>query len=102
MDSTQLIEIERVFGLSPQLARLLQMLLAKDRVRKDDISDLISTYHSINPYHNADRMVVYRLRKRLKDHGVVLLVQYGEGYYLGAADKALIRGRLRTPHPSSS
>jgi len=101
-DSAQLIEIERTFGLSPQLARLLQLLLERDRVRKDDISNLISTYHSIRPYHNADRMVVYRLRKRLKDHGVVLLVQYGEGSYLSPADKSILRGRLRTPHPSSS
>jgi hypothetical protein len=97
-DSAQLIEIERTFGLSPQLARLLQLLLERDRVRKDDISTLISTYHSSRQYHNADRMVVYRL----KDHGVVLLVQYGEGYYLSPADKSIIRGRLRTPLPASS
>lgn len=100
-DSAQLIEIEKVFGLSPQLARLLQLLLSKDRVRKDDIFHLISTYHSARPYHNADRMVVYRLRTRMREHGVLVLVQYGEGYYLSAADKAVLRGRLRTPLPVS-
>lgn len=100
-DSSQLIEIEKVFDLSPQLARLLQLLLSKDRVRKTDISDLISTFHSARPHHNADRMAIYRLRSRMRKHGVMVLVQYGEGYYLSAADKSVLRGRLRTPLPVS-
>lgn len=93
-DSAQLLEIERVFRLPPQLARLLQLLLLRERVRKKDLSDLVSTFHSGRPYHNADRMVVYRLRSRLRDHGFVVHSQYGEGYYLSAADKSIIRGRL--------
>ena len=96
-DSAQLIEIERVFLLPQQLARLLQLLLLKDIVRKRDLSDLISTYHSDRQYHNADRMVVYRLRAELRDHGFVIRSQYGEGYYLSAADKSLILRRLYSP-----
>lgn len=96
-DSSQLLEIERIYALPPQLARLLQLLLLKDRVRKTDLSDLISTFHSDRPYHNADRMIVYRLRAKIRDHGFVIHSQYGEGYYLSAADKSIIRGRL---HPS--
>lgn len=93
-DSAQLIEIGRVFLLPPQLARLLQLLLRKEITRKQDLSDLISTYHSGRQYHNADRMVVYRLRARLRAHGFVIQSQYGEGYYLTEADKALIYKRL--------
>jgi hypothetical protein len=93
-ESEQLIEIKRVLGLPTQLAKLLQLLLAKDRVRKDDLSDLISTYYGTRQYHNADRMVVYRLRSRLLKQGYVVHSQYGEGYYMAPSDKALIRGRL--------
>lgn len=100
-DSEQLLEIKRIFGLPTQLALLLQMLLKKDRVRKSDMSDLISTFHGGRQYHNADRMVVYRLRSRVKDHGFVIYSQYGEGYYLSPADKSVIRGRLQTPRQGS-
>lgn len=101
-DSAQLIEIERVFLLPPQLAHLLQLLLLKDMIRKSDLSDLISTYHSGRQYHNADRMVVYRLRSRLRGHSFVIHSQYGEGYYLSAADKRLIFGRLGTTRTPAS
>lgn len=94
-DSEQLIEIQRIFSLPMQLAVLLQMLLKKDRVRKSDMSNLISTFHSDRQYHNADRMIVYRLRARIKDHGFVIYSQYGEGYYMAPADKSVIRGRLQ-------
>jgi len=93
-DSEQLIEIKRVLGLPTQLAKLLQLLLKKDRVRKEDLSQLISTFHGGREYHNADRMMVYRLRSRLQWQGYVVHSQYGEGYYLLASDKCLIRGRL--------
>ena len=39
-ESEQLIEIKRVLGLPTQLAKLLQLLLTKGVVRKDDLSDL--------------------------------------------------------------
>lgn len=97
-ESEQLIEIKRVLGLPTQLAKLLQMLLEKDRVQKKDLSDLISTFHGGKEYHNADRMVVYRLRARLLKQGYMVHSQYGEGYYMAPSDKALIRGRLQTPH----
>jgi len=93
-ESEQLLEIKRILGLPTQLAKLLQLLLKKDRVRKEDLSELISTFYGTKQYHNADRMVVYRLRSRLQKHGYVVFAQYGEGYYLSPSDKALIRGRL--------
>jgi hypothetical protein len=93
-DSEQLIEIKRVFGLPTQLAKLLQILLKKDLVRKNDLSELISTFYGTKQYHNADRMVVYRLRSRLQKQGFVVFAQYGEGYYLSPSDRSLIRGRL--------
>lgn len=96
-ESEELIEIKRVLGLPAQLAKLLQLLLRKDRVRKNDLSDLISTFHGGREYHNADRMVVYRLRSRLQRQGYTVHSQYGEGYYMSPSDKALIRGRLQRP-----
>lgn len=93
-ESEQLLEIKRILGLPTQLAKLLLLLLEKNRVRKDDLSDLISTYYGTRQYHNADRMVVYRLRSRLLKQGYVVHSQYGEGYYMDPSDKALIRGRL--------
>ncbi len=96
-ESEQLLEIKRVFGLPTQLAATLQLLLKRDRVTKTDLSNLISTFHGDRRYHNADRMIVYRLRSKMETHGVVVFSQYGEGYYLNPVDKSLIRERLGTP-----
>jgi len=93
-ESEQLLEIKRVFGLPTQLAAMLQLLLQRDRVTKADLSNLISTFHGDRRYHNADRMIVYRLRSKMEDHGVVIFSQYGEGYFIKAVDKSLIRDRL--------
>ena len=101
-ESEQLIEIKRVFGLPTQLASFLQLLLQRERVRKDDLSKLISTFHGDRPYHNADRMIAYRLRAQMEKHGVVIFSQYGEGYYLKAVDKSLIRDRLGMPRQDPS
>ena len=95
-ESAQLLEIKRIFGLPTQLAAMLQLLLRHDRVTKTDLSALISTYHGDRPYHNADRMIIYRLRSKMEKHGVVVFSQYGEGYYIKAVDKAIIRDRLGT------
>jgi DNA-binding response OmpR family regulator len=93
-ESEQLIEIKRIFGLPTQLAAMLQLLLRHDRVTKAGLSNLISTFHGDRPYHNADRMIIYRLRSKMEKHGVVVFSQYGEGYYIKAVDKAIIRDRL--------
>jgi hypothetical protein len=39
-------------------------------------------------------MILYRLRKRLDEFNILVINQYGEGYYLKAADKAYLRGIL--------
>lgn len=96
-ESSQLLEIQRVFGLPVQLARVLHLLLTSERVRQPDLMDLVSTFHSDRPYHNAGRMAVSRLRSRMKEHGIVVHCQYGEGYYLSPADKSFIRGQVQTP-----
>jgi len=92
--SAYILDIKRTFGLSTQLAAVLELLLAKDMVRQDDLKPLFSTFHGERRHHNTDRMMVYRLRTRLAKVKVCVFSQYGEGYFLKAADKAYLKGIL--------
>lgn len=92
--SAYILDIKRTFGLSTQLASVLDLLLEKTVVRKEDLVPLFSTFHSDKPYHSVNRMMLYRLRKKLDGIKVCIFSQYGEGYYLKAADKAYLRGIL--------
>lgn len=93
-NSEQILDIKRKFKLSTQLARLLALLLHQPIVKPEDLKPLFSTYHGDDPYHNADRMILYRLRSRMANIKICIFSQYGEGYYLKAADKAYLRGIL--------
>ena len=92
--SSYILDIKRTFGLSTQLAAVLELLLLKPVVNKEDLKPLFSTFHGSRPHHNADRMIMYRLRSRMADMKICIFSQYGEGYYLKAADKAYLRGIL--------
>lgn len=93
--SAHILDIKRTFGLSTQLASVLDLLLDKTIVRKEDLVPLFSTFHADKPYHSVNRMMLYRLRKRLDGVKVCVFSQYGEGYYLKAADKAYLQGILK-------
>jgi DNA-binding response OmpR family regulator len=93
-NSAYILDIKRVFKLSTQLSMVLELLLTKHMVRADDLKPLFSTFHGDRPHHNADRMIIYRLRNRLLKLKVCILTQYGEGYYLKPADKAYLKGIL--------
>lgn len=73
---------------------VLELLLTKPIVKPEDLKPLFSTFHGNKPHHNADRMILYRLRSRMADIKICVFSQYGEGYYLKAADKAYLRGIL--------
>ena len=92
--SAYLLDIKRTFELSTQLAAVLELLLEKTVVRKEDLVPLFSTFHADKPYHSVNRMMLYRLRKKLEGINICVFSQYGEGYYLKAADKAYLRGIL--------
>jgi hypothetical protein len=92
--SAYLLDIKGKFKLSMQLASVLELLLTKDMVRPDDLKPLFSTFHGQRRHHNTDRMMVYRLRTRLAKIKVGIFSQYGEGYFLKAADKAYLKGIL--------
>lgn len=92
--SAYLLDIKRKFKLSTQLAMVLELLLTKPIVKPEDLKPLFSTFHGNKPHHNADRMILYRLRSRMADIKICVFSQYGEGYYLKAADKAYLRGIL--------
>lgn len=92
--SAYILDIKRKFKLSTQLASVLELLLIKPMVRLDDLKPLFSTFHGDTAYHNADRMILYRLRLRMEKINICIFSQYGEGYYLKAADKAYLRGIL--------
>lgn len=92
--SAYILDIKRKFKLSTQLAAVLELLLIKPMVRLDDLKPLFSTFHGSRPHHNADRMIMYRLRSRMADIKICIFSQYGEGYYLKPADKAYLRGIL--------
>ncbi len=92
--SAYILDIKRIFKLSTQLASVLELLLVKDMVRSDDLKPLFSTFHGERRHHNTDRMMVYRLRSKLAKIKVCIFTQYGEGYFLKAADKAYLKGIL--------
>jgi len=92
--SAYILDIKRKFKLSTQLAMVLELLLTKPIVKPEDLKPLFSTFHGNKPHHNADRMILYRLRSRMADIKICVFSQYGEGYYLKAADKAYLRGIL--------
>ena len=92
--SAYTLDIKRKFGLSTQLAMVLELLLKSTLVTREDLEPLYSTFYGDKPYHNVDRMILYRLRKRLDEFNILVINQYGEGYYLKAADKAYLRGIL--------
>lgn len=92
--SAYILDIKRKFKLSTQLAAVLELLLTKPMVKPDDLKPLFSTFHGNKPHHNADRMMLYRLRSRMEKVNICIFSQYGEGYYLKAADKAYLRGIL--------
>ena len=92
--SAYILDIKRKSKLSTQLAMVLELLLTKPIVKPEDLKPLFSTFHGSKSYHNADRMIMYRLRSRMADIKICVLSQYGEGYYLKAADKAYLRGIL--------
>jgi hypothetical protein len=92
--SAYILDIKDKLGLSTQLAMVLELLLVQHMVRLNDLKPLFSTFHGDKPHHNADRMIMYRLRYRLKKLKVCVFSQYGEGYYLKAADKAYLKGVL--------
>jgi hypothetical protein len=93
-ESARLLQIKRSLKLPTQLAALLQLLMERDCVRVEDLGPLFSTLHGGRKYHNTGRMIVYRLRDRLEKMDIVVMSQYGEGYYLKPSDKSYLRGLL--------
>jgi hypothetical protein len=92
--SSYILDIKRTFGLSTQLAAVLELLLLKAVVNKEDLKPLFSTFHGDKPHHSVNRMILYRLRKELESMNICVFSQYGEGYYLKVSDKAYLRGVL--------
>jgi len=92
--SSYILDIKRKLGLSTQLSMVLELLLKSTLVTREDLEPLYSTFYGDKPYHNVDRMILYRLRKRLDEFNILVINQYGEGYYLKSADKSYLRGVL--------
>lgn len=92
--SAYVLGIKREFKLSTQLAMVLELLLKSNIVTRGELEPLYSTFYGDKPYHNVDRMILYRLRKRLGELDILVFNQYGEGYYLKSADKSYLRGVL--------
>jgi DNA-binding response OmpR family regulator len=85
-------EIKKNLNLSGQLSMVLEMLLTRDVVTKDDLLQAIIDFNPrIQHSTSTVRMVIYRLRSCLMKHGFHIQSKYGEGYYLPPSDKALIR-----------
>lgn len=99
--SAYILDIKRKLGLSTQLSMVLELLILKKVVRKDDLKPLFSTFHGDKPYHSVNRMMLYRLRKRLDEMNICIFSQYGEGYYIKVSDRAylvgILEGVLETP-----
>ena len=89
--SSYILDIKRKLGLSTQLSMVLELLLKSTLVTREDLEPLYSTFYGDKPYHNVDRMILYRLRKRLDEFNILVINQYGEGYYLKSADKSYLR-----------
>lgn len=90
--NTNIKEIKKNLNLSGQLSMVLGMLLDQPIVTKPELLRAIEDFNPRIP-HSAStvRMVIYRLRSLLLKHGFHIQSKYGQGYYLPAADKALIK-----------
>ena len=85
-------EIKKNLHLSGQLSMVLEMLMTRDVVSKDELLQSIKDYNPRIPHSPSTvRMVIYRLRSYLIKHGFHIQSRYGEGYYLPPADKALLK-----------
>jgi predicted transcriptional regulator len=80
--------LSAVFGLSPKLCHLLRLLLSVPVASTDLICEELDIEYD-------PRVVMYRLRKRLYPHGVVVQSQYGGNYWLTKDMKAMVREIVR-------
>lgn len=88
-------EIKKNLNLSGQLSMVLEMLLTKDMVTKVELLQAIVDFNPRIPHCSSTvRMVIYRLRTCLMKHGFHIQSKYGEGYYLPASDKTLLKAMV--------
>jgi len=91
-------EIKTGLNLSAQLSMILELLLAKQEVSKDELYQAIVDYNPrIQHSKSTVRMAVYRLRHVLASKGFSIHSRYGEGYYMPPSDKTLLKAMIRGP-----
>jgi len=89
-------EIKTGLNLSAQLSMLLELLLLKQEVTKDELYQAIVDYNPrIQHSKSTVRMAIYRLRHVLATKGFHIYSRYGEGYYMPPSDKALLKAMIR-------
>lgn len=84
---TPLISLQKRYGLSPQAAKILRLLVEYKIVTPD----MIRTEHKIAP---EPKIAVYRLRNQMEQHGVNIESQQHVGYWLDEKTREQIAARV--------
>lgn len=98
MDEEQIFEVQRVFRVPRQEARLL-LTLINSRLMTNDIAmyGLSQAGYDYETDEDVVKVYVCKLRRRLKPLGVGIETAWGTGYYLNDKARRAIAAQLGQP-----
>lgn len=96
IDSSETGRIREAFGLEPDLARILGMLLKRNFVSHESLYTVMYGHRPECEWPDAKVLDVQicKLRRRLKTYEITIKTRWGEGWSISIANKAKARAVL--------
>lgn len=92
---SDLIKAELAVQLTASERTVLATLMQRERATKDQLmSALYRDMHRDEAEPKIVDVFICKLRKKLKPHGIDIQTLWGQGYFLDAANKKLIKGAV--------
>jgi hypothetical protein len=96
IDSSETGRIREAFGLEPDLARIMGMLLKRNFVSHESLYTVMYGHRPECEWPDAKVLDVQicKLRRRLKPFAIVIVTRWGEGWSISVANKVKARAVL--------
>jgi DNA-binding response OmpR family regulator len=96
IDSSETGRIREAFGLEPDLARIMGMLLKRNFVSHESLYTVMYGHRPECEWPDAKVLDVQicKLRRRLKPHDVTIATRWGEGWSISVPNKVKARAVL--------